>query len=237
MNEFFQPVVIERANKSQRIVSQIRQLLADDKLKAGEKLPPERELARVFNVSRTSVREAIKTLAALDLAVIKKGSGVFVKEAMLGSYINNVADTLVISRDEVRMLFEIRKVLETQAAAWAAQRATDSEIAELAGLILEVKFFKLNKINAELAREHDKKFHSTIIKLSHNEVLARIISGMFDVLDKIRITTATLPGRAAQSINDHGAIVKAIAMRDPERAMKAMHNHIESVERTLVINV
>lgn len=237
MNVFFQPVVIERASKSQRIVTQIRKLFIDGELKVGERLPPERELASIFNVSRTSVREAIKTLAALDLVAIKKGSGVFVKEAMLDSYINNFVDSLVISQDEVRMLFEIRKVLETQAAAWAAQRATDSEITELNGLIMEVKSYKPKMIGGEVAREYDKKFHSTIIRMSHNEVLARIISGMFDVLDKVRIKTAVMPGRAAQSINDHSAIAEAIALRDPERAMTAMYNHIESVEKTLVINV
>lgn len=237
MNVFFQPVVIERASKSQRIVTQIRQLFIDGELKVGERLPPERELASIFNVSRTSVREAIKTLAALDLVAIKKGSGVFVKEAMLDSYINNFVDSLVISQDEVRMLFEIRKVLETQAAAWAAQRATDSEITELNGLIMEVKSYKPKMIGGEVVREYDKKFHSTIIRMSHNEVLARIISGMFDVLDKVRIKTAVMPGRAAQSINDHSAIAEAIALRDPERAMTAMYNHIESVEKTLVINV
>lgn len=234
LNEYFRPVVTERANKSQRIVTQIRQLLVDGKLKIGERLPPERELARVFNVSRTSVREAIKTLSGLDYVVIKKGSGVFVKEALLDSYIDSVAGTLIISRDEVSMIFEIRKVLETQAAAWASLRATETELEELAGLIKEVSSIDPKKISAGVAREYDKKFHSAIIRMSHNDVLARIISGMFDILDRIRLKTAELPGRAAQSINDHSAIVRAITLRDPEKASQAMYDHLESVETTLI---
>lgn len=236
MHSVFQPVVIERANKSQRIVTQIRQLVVDGRLKTGERLPPERELATLFNVSRTSVREAIKILAALDMVVIRKGSGVFVKEAMLDALLNNVVDTLVITRNEVRMIFEVRKVLETRAAAWAAQRASESEIADLTGLINEARASKCLKLTAEEAVEHDKRFHSAIIKLSQNDVLGRILSGMFDVLDKVRLKTSALPGRAARSINDHGEIARAIAARDPEKAMEAMFNHLESVESTLAKN-
>lgn len=236
MHSFFQPVVIERANKSQRIVAQIRQLVVEGSLRAGERLPPERELAILFNVSRTSVREAIKILAALDMVVIRKGSGVFVKEAMLDALLSNVVDTLVITRNEVQMIFEVRKVLETRAAAWAAQRASAIEIEELTGMVQEARDSKNKKISVEEAIEHDKRFHSTIIKLSHNEVLGRILTGMFDVLDKVRTKTAVLPGRAARSVNDHGEIARAIAARDPEKAMEAMLNHLEGVEITLAIS-
>jgi len=232
----FQPVVTERTNKSQRIVTQIQQLVVDGKLQPGEKLPPERDLAVIFNVSRTSVREAIKTLAALDLLDIRKGSGVYVKEAMLDTFFTSVADTLVISQAEVRMLFEVRKVLETQAAFWAALRATDGEIEELKALVKEAGALGNKKISADLASEYDKKFHTAIIRLSHNEVLARIITGMFDVLDRVRQKTAILPGRVAQSISDHGDIARAVAARDPEKARVVMYNHIEGVEKTLTTN-
>jgi len=232
----FQPVVTERASKSQRIVTQIQQLVVDGELKPGEKLPPERDLAVIFNVSRTSVREAIKTLAALDLLDIRKGLGVFVKEAMLDTFFTSIADTLVISQAEAHMLFEVRKVLETQAASWAAMRATDEEIEELKALVKEARALGNKKIDAELAREYDKKFHTAIIRLSHNEVLSKIITGMFDVLDRIRQKTAILPGRAVQSISDHGAIARAVADRDPEKARKVMYNHIEGVGKTLSVN-
>ncbi|MFZ5648153.1 MAG: FadR/GntR family transcriptional regulator [Bacillota bacterium] len=230
----FQPVVTEKSSKSQRIVAQIRELFSDGKIKPGDKLPSERELAGIFNVSRTSVREAFRTMAALDMVEIKIGSGVYVKEAMLHSVINNVADNIVISREEVNSLFEIRKVLETHAAAWAARRATEKEIDDLAGLIQEVKKASLSKkIDLSLAMEYDKKFHSTIIKVSHNQVLVKIMSAMFDVLDRVRTKIAVVPGRAVQSINDHEAIAQAIAAKDPVKAMEAMHNHIEGVEKSI----
>ncbi|SFR10616.1 FadR/GntR family transcriptional regulator [Desulfoscipio geothermicus] len=233
MQNHFQPVVTEKTSRSQRIVLQIRELLADGKLKAGDKLPPERELANMFNVSRTSVREAIRTLSAMGLVEIKKGYGVFMKEANLDSVISNVADALILSKEEMKQLFEIRKVLETQAAAWAALRASEDEIEELETIISEVKSSKKRKLDLALAREYDERFHGAIIKASHNVVLVKIMSGLFDVLDKVRTKTAIVPGRAAQSINDHEAIAKAIAERDAPKAMQAMYEHIESVEKTI----
>jgi len=230
----FYPVVDEKSSKSQKIVSQIRQLFSDGKIKPGEKLPSERELAVVFNVSRTSVREAIRTMAALDLVEIKVGCGVFVKEAMLHSVMNNAAHTLVISQDEVRSLFEIRRVLETRAAAWAALRASEEEIAYLADLVMEARIsVKSKKNDIDTASIYDKRFHSTVLSISQNQVLVKIMSGIFDVLDRVRIRSATVPGRVAQSINDHEEIAEAIAARDPERAMGAMFVHIDSVEKSI----
>lgn len=227
----FQPVVTEKTSRSERIVLQIRELIANGKLKPGDKLPPERELAGIFNVSRTSVREAIKTLATMGLIEIKKGHGVFVKEATLDSIINNVADALVLSKEEMKQLFEIRKVLETQAAAWAAERATEEEIEELMKMIKEVKSKK--KLDLALARDYDERFHTKIIRASHNNVLLKVMSGLFDVLDKVRTKTAIVPGRAAKSINDHEAIAIAISNRDAQKASEAMFQHIESVQKTM----
>lgn len=227
----FQPVVTEKTSRSERIVLQIRELIASGKLKTGDKLPPERELAGIFNVSRTSVREAIKTLATMGLIEIKKGHGVFVREATLDSIINNVADALVLSKEEMKQLFEIRKVLETQAAAWAAERATEEEIEDIIQLIQEVKSQK--KLDLALARDYDARFHTKIIMASHNNVLLKMMSGLFDVLDKVRTKTAIVPGRAAKSINDHEAIANAISERDAQKASEAMYKHIESVQQTM----
>lgn len=214
-------------------MDQIRDLMVSGKLQNGDKLPPERELADIFNVSRTSVREAIRTLATMGLVEVKKGHGVFVKEATLDSIFSNVVDVLVLNKKEMKQLFEIRKVLETQAAAWAAERASELEIAELNLLIEEVRSVNKQKFDIALARKYDEKFHTAIVKASHNDVLFKIMSGLFDSLDNVRIKTAIVPGRALMSINDHAAIASAISERNSEKAKQAMYEHIESVEKTM----
>ncbi|AGK99695.1 FadR/GntR family transcriptional regulator [Desulfoscipio gibsoniae] len=226
-------MVTEKTSRAQRIVDQIRDLIASGKLQTGDKLPPERELADIFNVSRTSVREAIRILETMGLVEIKKGHGVFAKKATLDSVLSNAADALVLSNKEMKQLFEIRKVLETQAAAWAAERASETEIEEIKTIIKEVKFLNKQKLDIAVANQYDKKFHAAVIEASRNDVLVKIMSGLFDTLDKARVKTAIIPGRALMSINDHEAISSAICERNPQKAKQAMYDHIESVEKTM----
>ncbi|MFZ5642630.1 MAG: FadR/GntR family transcriptional regulator [Bacillota bacterium] len=233
MNDRFQPVVTEKSNRSERIVSQIKNLMYEGTIRPGDKLPPERELAEIMNVSRTSVREAIKTLSAMGLVSIKKGHGVFVSEANLGSVINRMGDALILKRDEIDQLFEIRKVLETQAAQWAAERATYEEMQALKELVEEAKEACNSDTNPEIVTTHDTRFHNTVVEASHNNVLGMVMSGMLEALGKVRQKTMRVPGRIVQSVLDHEEIVKAIMKRDGEAARRAMYNHIESVERSI----
>lgn len=234
MTEKFQPVVTENASRSERIVSQIKTLVLEGKLKPGDKLPPERELAEIMNVSRTSVREAIKTLSAMGLVVIRKGHGVFVGEVNLESVINRVSDALIIKKDEFEQLFEIRKVLETNAARWAAERATEEEISYINKLVKEAKTACENPdAKVEEITNYDKVFHNAVIEASHNSVLAVVNSGLLEALAKVREKTVRLPGRVAQSILDHEEIARAITAKDGNRASEAMYAHIESVEKSI----
>lgn len=234
MSDRFQPVVTENKSRSERIVSQIKSLMLEGKLKPGDKLPPERDLAEIMNVSRTSVREAIKTLSAMGLVVIRKGHGVFIGEANLESVINKVGDALIIKKNEIEHLFEVRKVLETQAAQWAAERATEDEINHIYKLVLEAKKASENPdAKVKAFTNHDKAFHNAVIEASHNNVLAMVNNGLLEALAKVRAKTMTVPGRLIQSVLDHEEIAKAIMARDGQRAGKTMYDHIESVERSI----
>ncbi|MFZ5648143.1 MAG: FadR/GntR family transcriptional regulator [Bacillota bacterium] len=237
MSNRFQPVVTESRSRSERIVSQIKSLMFEGKLKPGDKLPPERELAEIMNVSRTSVREAIKTLSAMGLVAIRKGHGVFVAEANLGTVINKVGDALILKKDEIEQLFEIRKVLETQAAHWAAERATEDEISYINRLVSEAKdACRHPDTCTDIITSHDTKFHNAVIDASHNNVLGMVMSGLLEALTRVRARTMRLPGRVAQSVLDHEAIAKAITSRDGNEASTAMYRHIESVEKSIKEN-
>ncbi|MFZ5632160.1 MAG: FadR/GntR family transcriptional regulator [Bacillota bacterium] len=234
MRERFQPVVTENISRSERIVSQIKSLILEGKLKQGDKLPPERELAELMNVSRTSVREAIKTLSAMGLVIIRKGHGVFISEADLESVINRVGDALVIKKDEIEQLFEVRKILETQAAEWAAERATDEQILYINGLVSEAKAAcEKTDTKVEVMTGYDRIFHNAVIEASQNNILAMLNNGLLEALNKVRAKTMRVPGRVAQSILDHEEIARAIVSRDGKRASKAMYTHIESVEQSI----
>jgi GntR family transcriptional repressor for pyruvate dehydrogenase complex len=230
----FVPVVSENINRSQRIVAQIRTLIAEGKLKPGDRLPPERELAQLMNVSRTSVREAIQTLATMGMVTIKKGQGIFIAQNDVCSLMNTLGEFLVVKKDEIKELLEVRKVLETQAIALAVERATDEEIQTLRRLVEDaLARVSGNDIDPAYAREHDTRFHGLIFNATRNHILIAIVSSLYHVYDRMRSRTTAIPGRAAQSIRDHLRIVEAMARRDREAAVKAMLEHIESVDRAL----
>lgn len=230
----FEPVVLENQNRSQRIVAQIRDLISSGKLKPGDKLPSERELSARLNVSRVSLREAIKTLAAMGLVEVKRGQGVFIIEANIETVISQFAGMLVFKKDEVLQLFEVRKTLEVQAARWASERARPEEIDKLMQLVNEAKsHVRGSAVDYEVARRHDVLFHETIIEASQNIVLIRVMNSLLDIFEESRAKTLAIPGRAAKSIFDHERIAMAISRRDPEKASFEMYQHIEDVENSI----
>lgn len=220
MAGLFRPVATEQAYIPQKIVSQIRGLILNGRLKAGDKLPPVPKLAKSFNVSRNSVREAIIVLTTMGLVEIKTGQGVFIKEITLDSIdslLDDVADLLVLRQDQMKEILEIRKLLEPQAAAWAAKRANVEEIDEL----------------SRLANTYDDKFHAAIMRASHNEILEKIILSILDNLAQAYTNTTILSNLKEKYVNDHKEIALAISRRDSEKARHLMHEHISSMEKNI----
>src|SRR5437867_12526511 len=108
----------------EEIVRQVKQLIAEGRFKSGDRLPPERELAEKFVVSRTSVREALRALESLGLIDIRPGEGTFVREVSIDALVGPLALLMTTQREAIGELFEARRVLEPALAALAARRAT-----------------------------------------------------------------------------------------------------------------
>src|SRR5205809_6632625 len=116
----------------EEIVRQVKQLIAEGRFKSGDRLPPERELAEKFVVSRTSVREALRTLESLGLIDIRPGEGTFVREVSIDALVEPLALLLTSHREAIVELFEARRLLEPALAALTAARATRHEIQAMA---------------------------------------------------------------------------------------------------------
>src|SRR5437773_7539423 len=119
------------------IVRQVKALIADGRLNSGDRLPPERELAERFRVSRTSVREALRSLQSRGLIEIRAGEGAFVRDISVDTLIEPLALVILPHREAVGELFEARRLLEPAIAALAARRATPDEIAEMERILEE----------------------------------------------------------------------------------------------------
>lgn len=230
----FRPV--EPANlRYEKVVLQIKSAISSGELKPGDKLPPERELAKLFGVSRTSIREALKSLATSGLITIRHGDGAYVSEPRLENELASLAGYLLDRQGTLMELLELRKVLETQAAAWAAERGDPDKMRELAGLIVVGRdgIRKRSGGLLSLLTEHDTKFHLCLADAAGNQVYVRVMNHLLDLLIDSRVKAWSIPGRPLKSLEEHAKVVDAIVRRDPEGAKEAMRQHLESLERDI----
>jgi GntR family transcriptional repressor for pyruvate dehydrogenase complex len=211
----------------EEIVRQIKQMISEGRLKSGDQLPPERDLADKFVVSRTSVREALRALESLGLVEIRAGEGTFVRQGSVEALIEPLALVMLSQREGIAELFEARRLLEPAIAALAARRATPEEIQEMDHI--------LDEQGAEAAAGRtgliqDAKFHAAIASAAHNQAITRIVHAMMDLLTQSREESLGTPGRPARSHESHRRILEAIVRRDAAAAEEAMREHITTVE-------
>jgi len=200
--------------------------IAEGKYEVGQRLPSERELAQSFGVSRPTVREAIIALELDGLVEVRLGSGVYVSNRQPPSGSEGAKD---IGPFE---LLEARRVIEGEAAALAALRIDDTQLAQLTSLIAEMR--DDNRHNEILmSEEADRRFHELIASSTQNSGIIAAVQMLWDA--RARSPQSHLmddKGRARglkPPIEEHAAIVRALKKHDPEAARAAMHEHITRV--------
>jgi GntR family transcriptional repressor for pyruvate dehydrogenase complex len=211
----------------EEIVRQIKHMISEGRLKSGDQLPPERDLAEKFVVSRTSVREALRALESLGLVEIRPGEGTFVRSVSVESLIEPLAMVLLSQRAAIADLFEARRLLEPAIAGLAARRATPEEIQEMERIVEEQG---KEAAAGRTGLAQDAQFHAAIASAAHNEAITRIVHAIMDLLTQSREESLGTPGRPGRSYESHKRVVAAIAARDPVAAEQAMRDHITTVE-------
>jgi GntR family transcriptional regulator, transcriptional repressor for pyruvate dehydrogenase complex len=223
--------VIKKTRLYEEVVGQLHQLIDDGKLKAGDRLPAERELAETFRVSRSSVREAIKTLENEGMVISRPGSGTFITAVNVEAIIPPLASLLSRGKDALVDLFEMRCLVEPSIAALAAERATPADILRLKEICSEQE----QQVNHDTsAVDSDAAFHLTIGRATHNAALQRLVASIVEILKPIREKSLQTPGRAHKSLASHREILVAIERHDPELARQAMQRHIQAVEENVL---
>lgn len=228
----FEGFKAERKSISEEVVHYIRDLIYEGRFSSGDKIPGERELALKMSVSRNTIREAYKILAAQGFLTIKHGQGVFVSDGE--ARIKNITSSFFVKHDDILELFAIRKVLETQAVVWAVgSNFYDHQLNELEGILDDAKLAVKCKDYEELSRL-DQKFHLFLIHMSENSVLYRIMMNLIDLLSEARTQSIQIPGRAEQSLREHAQIVEAIKQKEEGLAKESILNHLSSVEKSIM---
>ncbi len=210
------------------IVRQVKALIADGRLNSGDRLPPERELAERFRVSRTSVREALRSLQSRGLIEIQAGEGAFVRDVSVEALIEPLALVILPHREAVGELFEARLLLEPAIAALAARRASREEIAEMDRILAE-QAQEVSRGRTGMAQ--DSALHAAIAAAAHNRAIVRIVNALVDLLRQSREESLLTRGRPKRSHQDHRRILSAIRRRDEAGAHRAMLDHLEAVEK------
>jgi len=221
-----------RRNKIYEEVARRLEELIAQRMKPGDMLPPERELAESFGVSRSSVRDAIRRLELVGMVEPRQGSGTVVREVSSDTLINPLTSVLVQKRKLVVELLDVRKMLEPPLASRAASNASAVDISELED-ILHRQDDKLRR--GDPAIEEDNEFHYTIALASDNSVVLRVLDVLMDLLRETRERALQVEGRPQKSIAGHRRILAAIKRHDPLAAELAMRRHIEEVSE-IVLN-
>ncbi|SMD22581.1 FadR/GntR family transcriptional regulator [Kibdelosporangium aridum] len=212
------------------VAEQILQLIAELRLRPGDRMPTENELASQLGSSRTVVREAVKILSAIGRVKAQKGRGLYVADddGMLGST-RWGGFFLPTDLDHVYMLFEFRRVQETAASRLAATRATPTE---LRAIEAAAEMCRHGHVNGETALfdRGDDDFHLGIAKASHNDFLVASVREARRLQHQSSTIGlhGTVGGHAKEAIEEHAAIFRAIRDGDPDAAAHATAVHLDN---------
>jgi len=222
--------VVRRQGVHEGIVSQIRQLLTGGHFKPGDQLPSERELSEKLRVSRPSVREAIRALESLGLVEIRIGAGTYVASPA-HTLLSSLASVTLQQRDVLLDIFEARKTIEPEIAAFAARRAGAEEIERMEEILSE----QARQIAAgDTGVEADTAFHALLAQAAKNKVFLKLNEAIVDSLYETRERSLTIGGRPARSLQGHREILGAIRARNASRARTAMLAHLRAIEENVL---
>lgn len=219
--------VIQSSRLYEQIVRQIEDSILKGELTAGNQLPAERDLAKQFGVSRTAVREAIKSLQEKGLVDAYPGRGTFVTNGTPNSMRRSL-DQILKGGEESGMasLVEARDILEPEIAALAAVRADDQHVAAMQEA---VEVMDRAAWDSSAYIEADLDFHLALAEAAANPIVLSLIDSIVGLLREQRLRTYRVEGGPERGQHHHKRILEAIGRRDPQGARAAMQAHLTQV--------
>jgi len=213
----------------QEVAKQLERRIAEE-LKPGDRLPPERELVRMLGVSRSSVRDAIRTLECMGLLEPRQGIGTVVCSPA-ATPANPLATALQEKRRMVSDLLDVRRMIEPPLAGRAALRATRDEIADMEDILARQE---AKVRGGGLGIEEDSEFHYSIALASDNNVVLKVVDVLMDSLREIRERSLQVEGRQEKSLAGHHRILSALKRGDAAAAEAAMRRHLSEIEEIVL---
>jgi GntR family transcriptional repressor for pyruvate dehydrogenase complex len=214
------------------IIKRIMDSIKRGDLKPGDKLPTERELVQQLNVSRTAIREALRSLEILGVVYSKVGSGTYIKEMSLDVLMDSFAGILKKNERMIMELIEVRMLLEVEIAKLAAQRITEEKAQSLEKA---VKLMEKEIKEGGLGIKGDNAFHNELAIAADNLAMTSILNLCGELLDTTRIAALKALGDPRIGLEHHSMILDAVKKKNSEEAGRLMKEHLEIAFNNLKI--
>ncbi|MEY9847397.1 GntR family transcriptional repressor for pyruvate dehydrogenase complex [Streptacidiphilus sp. BW17] len=212
-------------------IEKIKSMIISGELQAGARLPKEDDLAQRLGLSRSSLREAVRALTAMQILVTKQGDGTYVSSLEPHLLLRTLSFASDVSQGESALqLLQVRRLLEPSATALAATRVTDADLAALRGILDRSRA----AVDVEAFIECDMEFHRALVALVENPVLSMLLEILSTQTQRVRILRGTRVGRAIEHVHrEHESILAALEARDAQLAASASAVHVAAVEQWL----
>ncbi|WP_298177558.1 FadR/GntR family transcriptional regulator [Saccharomonospora sp.] len=228
MSDALRPM--SRPRLYEQVIDRLREYVAEERLRAGDRLPAERELAQRLGVSRASVKQAIVVLEVQGLVETRHGGGSYLVRDTLDA---EPVDQLVARRRRLPDVLEAREAIEAKLAELAAERRTREDLDELESA--------LSHMRAEVeaggyGTEGDRRFHAAVTAAARSALLAEFMRSIAEQVSESRTESLRQPGRPNRSLRQHQAIFDAISLGDSARAAAAMRRHVRTVAKVRLLD-
>ncbi|GAA0115493.1 FadR/GntR family transcriptional regulator [Clostridium senegalense] len=220
---------IKNTRVYEKVIEQIKEMIITGTFKKGDKLPSEREMAESLQVSRTSIREALRELEIMGLIESRQGEGNFIKSSFENTLLKPLSTIFLLKESNSDEILELRNIIERGSVVLAAERITDEELAEMELLFDE----SLKSDLKDTLVDVDIDFHYKIAQASKNFLILSILNAISFLIEAfikdIRRNVITKEENINMLIQQHRDILSALKSHDPVAAEKAMLDHLQYV--------
>ncbi len=217
----------EKNGVAQSIVNRILDLVRTGMLRAGDRLPSERELILILDISRPSLREALRALSILGVVDTRRGGGAYVTDLQARTLLAPLDFFLSLSKTNLADAFASRRVVELEIVRIAARNATADDVLDLEGMLVVHEKVLNDPVGFRIL---DSRFHARLSATAGNVILERIAYGLYNMGLDLRRRATENTALIKRSLGEHRRIVRAIAAKDPDEAAVAMGLHLDHIE-------
>lgn len=218
------------------MVDVLKEYFASDEIQVGEKLPPELTLAKMLNVGRSTVREAIRTLSVLGYIEIVNGKGSFLRQKTIDLPMMHIVSWLEGHKMELSDFIEVRQLIEPYAIAMAIERGTTEEFDRVDEIRQQYEEELENGTSPALG-ELDARFHQAIVDIAHNHVLSKMYEVVVEAFSDYRQLSFLVQYHAENAVKPHRKISAALKERNAPKAQHAIREHLRIAYKDLTLRM